>query len=122
ETSYGNAGLIQREAVIPYTFPRELSVVLSYAMNHRRDVRASSTRNGLPSFLACLFTTLSVQPILVLAKKVAAVMRTCSQRGRGRVIGGVDQKGLESRGRNNVEAGVGRGRIKTGNRRAEKSE
>src|ERR1700738_266964 len=37
ETSYGNAGLIQREAVIPYTFPRELSVILSYAMNHRRD-------------------------------------------------------------------------------------
>ena len=61
ETSYGNAGLIQREAVIPYTFPRELSVVLSYAMNHRRDVRASSTRNGLPSFLACLFTTLSLE-------------------------------------------------------------
>jgi D-amino-acid dehydrogenase len=31
ETSYGNAGLIQREAVIPYTFPREFGVVLSYA-------------------------------------------------------------------------------------------
>jgi hypothetical protein len=38
------------------------------------------------------------------------------------VIGELDQKGLESRGRNNVEAGVGRGRIKTGNRQAEKSE
>src|SRR3954469_6617395 len=37
ETSYGNAGLIQREAVIPYTFPREFGVVLSYAMNRRRD-------------------------------------------------------------------------------------
>jgi len=37
ETSYGNAGLIQREAVIPYTFPREFGVVLSYAMNNRRD-------------------------------------------------------------------------------------
>jgi len=37
ETSYGNAGLIQREAVIPYTFPREFGVILSYAMNHRRD-------------------------------------------------------------------------------------
>jgi D-amino-acid dehydrogenase len=24
ETSYGNAGLIQREAVFPYTFPREI--------------------------------------------------------------------------------------------------
>ena len=37
ETSYGNAGLIQREAVIPYTFPREFRAILSYAMNHRRD-------------------------------------------------------------------------------------
>jgi D-amino-acid dehydrogenase len=37
ETSYGNAGLIQREAVIPYTFPREFSTILSYAMNHRSD-------------------------------------------------------------------------------------
>ena len=37
ETSYGNAGLIQREAVIPYTFPREFGLILSYAMNNRRD-------------------------------------------------------------------------------------
>ncbi|SDR41386.1 D-amino-acid dehydrogenase [Rhizobiales bacterium GAS113] len=37
ETSYGNAGLIQREAIIPYTFPREFGVILSYAMNNRRD-------------------------------------------------------------------------------------
>jgi D-amino-acid dehydrogenase len=37
ETSYGNAGLIQREAVYPYTFPREIGTILSYAMNNRRD-------------------------------------------------------------------------------------
>jgi D-amino-acid dehydrogenase len=37
ETSFGNAGLIQREAVIPYTFPREFGAILSYAMNNRRD-------------------------------------------------------------------------------------
>src|SRR5271169_1641703 len=37
ETSYGNAGLIQREAVYPYTFPREVGTILSYAMNNRRD-------------------------------------------------------------------------------------
>src|ERR1700740_1011399 len=37
ETSYGNTGLVQREAVIPYTFPREFGVILSYAMNNRRD-------------------------------------------------------------------------------------
>jgi D-amino-acid dehydrogenase len=38
ETSYGNSGLIQREAVIPYTFPREFGTILSYAMNNRSDV------------------------------------------------------------------------------------
>jgi D-amino-acid dehydrogenase len=37
ETSYGNAGLIQREAVFPYTFPRKFGTILSYAMNNRRD-------------------------------------------------------------------------------------
>jgi len=37
ETSCGNAGLIQREAVIPYTFPREFGLILSYAMNGRSD-------------------------------------------------------------------------------------
>lgn len=38
ETSYGNSGLIQREGVIPYTFPREFGAILSYATNNRRDV------------------------------------------------------------------------------------
>src|SRR6516162_1475200 len=38
ETSYGNSGLIQREGVIPYTFPREFGAILSYGMNHRSDV------------------------------------------------------------------------------------
>jgi D-amino-acid dehydrogenase len=37
ETSYGNTGLIQREAVFPYTFPREFRTILSYSMNNRRD-------------------------------------------------------------------------------------
>src|SRR5258705_2726669 len=53
ETSYGNAGVIQREAVIPYTFPRELSVILSYAMNHHRD--AVYHLSALPRIPACLF-------------------------------------------------------------------
>ena len=37
ETSYGNTGLIQREAVYPYTFPREFGAILSYALNRRSD-------------------------------------------------------------------------------------
>lgn len=35
ETSHGNAGIIQREAVVPYAFPRDWRVVLDYALNRR---------------------------------------------------------------------------------------
>ncbi|MFM0278819.1 FAD-binding oxidoreductase [Paraburkholderia sediminicola] len=39
ETSFGNAGLIQREAVYPYAFPRDLGTLLRYAGNQSPDVR-----------------------------------------------------------------------------------
>ena len=39
ETSYGNAGLIERASVIPYGFPRELSTLLHYGLNLSADVR-----------------------------------------------------------------------------------
>ncbi|PMS16650.1 amino acid dehydrogenase [Trinickia dabaoshanensis] len=39
ETSFGNAGLIQREGVYPYAFPRALGDLLRYAGNKALDVR-----------------------------------------------------------------------------------
>jgi D-amino-acid dehydrogenase len=33
ETSHGNAGIIQREGVVPYPFPRELGLMARYAFN-----------------------------------------------------------------------------------------
>ncbi|MGL5137436.1 MAG: FAD-dependent oxidoreductase, partial [Beijerinckiaceae bacterium] len=33
ETSYGNAGLIQREAYVPYPFPTEIGKLIRYALN-----------------------------------------------------------------------------------------
>ncbi|MGQ7938411.1 NAD(P)/FAD-dependent oxidoreductase [Paraburkholderia sp. D1E] len=39
ETSFGNAGLIQREGVYPYAFPRGLQTLLRYARNQSTDVR-----------------------------------------------------------------------------------
>jgi D-amino-acid dehydrogenase len=33
ETSYGNAGIIQREGVVPYAFPRDPALLLKYAFN-----------------------------------------------------------------------------------------
>ena len=53
ETSYGNAGLIQREAVFPYTFPREFGAIVSYAMNNRRD--AVYHLSALPRIAPWLF-------------------------------------------------------------------
>jgi D-amino-acid dehydrogenase len=53
ETSYGNTGLIQREGVIPYTFPREFGTILSYAINHRRD--AVYHLSALPRIAPWLF-------------------------------------------------------------------
>jgi D-amino-acid dehydrogenase len=39
ETSLGNAGLIQREGVYPYAFPRDVSTLVRYAGNRSTDVR-----------------------------------------------------------------------------------
>lgn len=39
ETSYGNAGLIERASVIPYAFPRNWASLLRYARNNTPDVR-----------------------------------------------------------------------------------
>ena len=38
ETSYGNAGIIQREAVEPHPFPRDLAVLLRVALKRGADV------------------------------------------------------------------------------------
>lgn len=39
ETSFGNAGIIQREAVRPYAFPRDMKTILSVLPNNRVDIR-----------------------------------------------------------------------------------
>ncbi|CEG61801.1 D-amino-acid dehydrogenase [Legionella micdadei] len=39
ETSFGNAGLIQREGVYPYPFPREVTSLIKYAFNRSPEVR-----------------------------------------------------------------------------------
>ncbi len=53
ETSYGNAGLIQREAVVPYFFPREWSAILKYALNGSTD--AHYHLSALPRIAPFLF-------------------------------------------------------------------
>jgi D-amino-acid dehydrogenase len=38
ETSFGNAGLIQREGVVPYGFPQDFRKLLKYGLNNSLDV------------------------------------------------------------------------------------
>ncbi len=38
ETSYGNAGLIERSSILPHTFPRDLRALVRYALNRSADV------------------------------------------------------------------------------------
>ncbi|KTD06686.1 FAD dependent oxidoreductase [Legionella gratiana] len=38
-TSFGNAGLIQREGVYPYAFPRDITSLMKYALNYSPEVR-----------------------------------------------------------------------------------
>jgi D-amino-acid dehydrogenase len=42
-TSFGNAGLIQREAVFPHLFPRDLGELLRYALNLKTEAHYSAT-------------------------------------------------------------------------------
>ena len=43
ETSFGNAGIIQREAVRPYAFPRDVGTLLRVLPNHQVDIRYRPT-------------------------------------------------------------------------------
>ncbi|MDP3521871.1 MAG: FAD-dependent oxidoreductase [Hydrogenophaga sp.] len=52
ETSYGNAGLIQREAVEPYPFPRDWATLLRVALKRGADVNYHL--NALPAVAAPL--------------------------------------------------------------------
>ncbi len=78
ETSYGNAGLIQREAVIPYTFPREFGVILSYAMNRRRDaVYHLSALPGLAPWLFRYWQNAAPERVARSAQALAPLLAHC---------------------------------------------
>lgn len=53
ETSYGNTGIIQREGIVPYMFPRELTTILRYALNTSVDATYHVT--ALPRIAPWLF-------------------------------------------------------------------
>src|SRR5580704_5870128 len=53
ETSYGNGGLVQREAVFPHPFPREVAELWRIAKN--RNVDVSYHLGALPGLFPSLF-------------------------------------------------------------------
>jgi D-amino-acid dehydrogenase len=53
ETSYGNAGIIQREGVAPYMFPRAWATILKYALNNTSE--AYYQLSSLPRVAPWLF-------------------------------------------------------------------
>ncbi len=52
ETSFGNAGLIERSSVVPYGFPRDLGTLFRYACNRSTDLYWDY--RALPSYAAWL--------------------------------------------------------------------
>lgn len=54
ETSYGNAGLIQREGVYPYGFPHDFGALIRYAMNNTID--ASYHWSAIPKLAPFLWS------------------------------------------------------------------
>lgn len=54
ETSYGNAGLIQREGVYPYGFPHDFGALIRYAMNNTID--AHYHWNAIPKLAPFLWS------------------------------------------------------------------
>ncbi len=53
ETSFGNAGLIQREGVVPYAFPQEFGALLRYGLN--RSIDAHYHLSALPELAPFLW-------------------------------------------------------------------
>ena len=52
ETSFGNAGLIERSSIFPYSFPRDLRMLLKYALNQTSE--ANYHLSALPTVLPWL--------------------------------------------------------------------
>ncbi|HLR83107.1 MAG TPA: FAD-binding oxidoreductase [Paenalcaligenes sp.] len=78
ETSYGNAGLIQREAVFPHPFPRAFSDTLSVLPNQRPDIRyqLSGVLRYAPKLMAYRYFS-APRRWHALANQWAQLIRSC---------------------------------------------
>lgn len=75
ETSYGNAGLIQREGVVPYGFPQQIGMILRYALNNRIDAHYHlSAVPSVTKFLAKYWWNSNVSRHQVIARAYAPLI------------------------------------------------
>jgi D-amino-acid dehydrogenase len=75
ETSFGNAGFIQKEAVFPYAFPRQPREILRYALNRGNDVQYhADALRGLAPFLWRYWKNSSAKRHLAIARHYATLI------------------------------------------------
>lgn len=78
ETSFGNAGLIQREALYPYGFPQNFGVLLRYALNRTVDTHYHlSALPRLAPFLWKYWRFSRSAPHAEIARKYATLIAHC---------------------------------------------
>lgn len=78
ETSYGNAGLIERSSIFPYTFPRDLGSLLRYALNGSTDAHYHlRTLPAFAPFLVRYFLAASPAAIARSAKGSLPLIERC---------------------------------------------
>src|SRR5436189_5918858 len=78
ETSYGNAGLIQREGVYPYGFPHDFGALIRYGMN--RTIDAHYHLSALPKlapFLWRYWMNSRIPSHEAIAKQYATLIEHC---------------------------------------------
>ncbi|CAN5152896.1 FAD-binding oxidoreductase [soil metagenome] len=78
ETSYGNAGLIQREGVYPYGFPHDFGALIRYAMNNTIDAHYHwSAIPKLAPFLWSYWMHSRASQHEAIARKYATLIEHC---------------------------------------------
>ncbi len=96
ETSYGNAGLIQREAIWPHPFPRKLTEVMAVLPNKRLDIRYRLA--GLSAYAGPLlqyWRHSTPARVAAIAKEWATLIEHCTEEhGHMMAAAGASAEGL----------------------------
>ena len=84
ETSYGNTGIIQREGVVPYPFPRDIRLMAQYALNLRPE--ANLHWSALPKIAPWLYhywRASTPERLAATSRAARPLVERCISRARG---------------------------------------